>query len=99
PSTIVLLSLHDALPICMAWPGRFLTLNTSEWRNGAAVSSLSDILEDNPDPKYSLSAKACLGILNRAEKRGDELPPLLRRALEAVDRKSTRLNSSHVKIS
>lgn len=68
----------------MAWPGQFLTLNTSEWRNGAAVCSLSDILEDNPDPKYSLSAKACMGILRRAEKRGKKLPPPLRRALEAV---------------
>src|SRR5690606_22963822 len=68
----------------MAWHGQFLTLNTSEWRNGAAVSSLSDILEDNPDPKYSLSAKACMGILNRAEQRGQELPPALRRALEAM---------------
>src|SRR5690554_5656353 len=68
----------------MAWPGRFLMLNGSEWRNGAAVSSLSDILEESPDPKYSLSAKACMGILNRAEKREKELPPALRRALEAV---------------
>lgn len=68
----------------MAWPGRYLTLNTLEWRNAAAVCSLSDILEDNPDPKYSLSAKACSGILNRAEKRGKELPQPLRLALEAV---------------
>lgn len=68
----------------MAWPGQFLTLNTSEWRNGAAVCSLSDILEESPDPKYSLSAKACMGILRRAEKRGKKLPPPLRRALEAV---------------
>ncbi len=68
----------------MAWSGQFLTLNTSEWRNGAVVCSLSDILEESPDPKYSLSAKACLGILRRAEKRGKELPPPLRAALEAV---------------
>jgi hypothetical protein len=68
----------------MAWPGQFWTLNTSEWRNGAAVCSLSDILEESPDPKFSLSAKACLGILNRAEKRGKELPRPLRLALEAV---------------
>ena len=68
----------------MAWPGRFLTLNTSGWRNGAAVSSLSDILEESPAPKYSLSAKACMGILNRAENRGKELPRPLRLALEAV---------------
>ncbi len=32
--------------------------------------------------KYYLSAKACLGILRRAQKRGKELPPLLKGALE-----------------
>src|SRR5690606_20074545 len=68
----------------MAWSGGFLTLDGSEWPSDAAVCLLSDILEDNPDPKYSLSPKACRGILRRAEKRGQELPPLLRRVLEAV---------------
>jgi hypothetical protein len=32
--------------------------------------------------KFYLSPKACSGILRRAEKRGKELPPLLRAALE-----------------
>ena len=45
-------------------------------------SLLSQILEDKPHPKYYLSEKACRGILNRAEKRGKELPPLLKEALE-----------------
>ena len=66
----------------MAWPGRYLTLNTSEWRNAAAACSLSDILEESPDPKYSLSPKACTGILRRAEKRGRALPPALQQALK-----------------
>lgn len=35
----------------------------------------------SPHPKYSLSAKACLGIVRRAEHRGKELPPLLKAAL------------------
>src|SRR6056300_1655017 len=39
----------------MASAGLCLTLNTSEWRNDAAVSSLSDILEESPDRKYWLS--------------------------------------------
>ena len=65
----------------MASAGLYWIANTSEWRNGAAVCSLSDILEASPDPKYSLSAKACSGILRRAEKRGKVLPPLLRDAL------------------
>lgn len=33
-------------------------------------------------PRYYLSARACQGIINRAERRGKELPPLLKRALE-----------------
>ena len=68
----------------MAWSGGCLMLSGSEWRNDAAVSSLSDILEESPDPKYLLSARACLGILNRAEKRGRELPEALRHALHQV---------------
>lgn len=46
-------------------------------------SHLSQILEDNPPPKYYLSAKACQGILNRAERRGKALPEALKKALEA----------------
>lgn len=45
------------------------------------ASHLSQILEASPHPKYSLSAKACLGILNRAEKRGKQLPEVLKLAL------------------
>ena len=44
-------------------------------------SHLSQILEDNPHPKYSLSDKACLGILTRARRRGKQLPPVLEEAL------------------
>jgi hypothetical protein len=49
----------------------------------AVESRLSAILEDNPHQKYSLSAKACLGILKRAERRGKKLPEELERALRA----------------
>jgi hypothetical protein len=38
----------------------------------------------NAPEKYSLSAKACRGILRRAEKRGKELPDMLREALTEV---------------
>ena len=76
----------------MGSPIGFLTLSTSEWNhilapslNDDGVCSLSDILETGVVPRrYFLSAKACLGILRRAAKRGKELPPPLRRALEAV---------------
>jgi hypothetical protein len=46
---------------------------------------LSDILETGDVPqRYFLSAKACAGILRRAEKRGKLLPEQLRNALLAV---------------
>lgn len=66
-------------------PTESWTLNTSEFPNDAAVCSLSDILETGDVPqRYFLSAKACAGILRRAEKRGKDLPSQLRRALEQV---------------
>lgn len=70
----------------MGGPTGWLTLNGGESPKDADVCSLSDILEDAPTVplKYYLSAKACRGILRRAEKRGKELPPLLRQALQAV---------------
>ena len=59
-----------------------LTLNIGEKPRVLNPTYLSDILEENADPKYNLSAKACQGILNRADKRGKKLPPILREALE-----------------
>ena len=69
-----------------------LTLNMCEWPgtnepslSDGDVCSLSDILETTAVPsRYYLTAKACLGILRRAGKRGKELPPMLHRALSAV---------------
>ena len=46
------------------------------------VSHLSQILQGEAHPKYSLSAKACKGILNRASRRGKQLPEILQKALE-----------------
>lgn len=62
-------------------PGECTTRNSGESPNAAVESHLSQILEANPLPKYSLSAAACLGILRRAERRGKELPEVLRTAL------------------
>ena len=56
----------------------------SLYHNGVGESHLSQILEDTPHQKYSLSAKACQGILNRAIRRGKELPDKLRVALEQM---------------
>lgn len=47
----------------------------------AEESRLSQILEVNPLPKYNLTAKACLGILRRAERRGKDLPERLKAGL------------------
>ena len=47
----------------------------------AEESRLSQILEVNPPPKYNLTAKACLGILRRAERRGKDLPERLKQVL------------------
>ena len=47
----------------------------------AEESRLSQILEVDPLPKYNLTAKACLGILRRAERRGKDLPKLLKEVL------------------
>ena len=74
------------------WPTLCVTLNTSEhadtgepFLSGGAVCSLSDILETGDVPRrFYLTAKACRGILRRAEKRGKSLPPQLARALQAV---------------
>lgn len=66
----------------LAYAGADTMLNTGECPNDAVDSRLSQILEAHPHPKYSLSPTACRGILNRAERRGKELPEILRVALE-----------------
>lgn len=68
------------------------TLNSVEFtatiepsRSDDAVCSLSDILETGGVPqRYYLTAKACAGILRRAEKRGKTLPEPLEIALMSV---------------
>lgn len=64
-----------------AWLGECMTRNTGESPNVAVVSRLSQILEETPQEKYSLSAKACQGILRRAERRGKDLPETLKAVL------------------
>ena len=64
-----------------AWLGERMMRNTGESPNAAVVSRLSQILEATPQGKYSLSAKACQGILRRAERRGKDLPETLKAVL------------------
>ena len=76
-------------------PTGLLTLNTSEYRNGATASSLSDILETGAVPqRYFLTGTACRGILRRAERRGKALPEALRLALLAVSGGGAELEGS-----
>ena len=60
------------------------TLSDTAYPSEGGGCSLSDILEPNASPRYSLSPKAAAGILRRAARRGRELPPTLRAALEAL---------------
>ena len=57
-------------------------LNVSEEPKIPVYTKLSQILEENPDPKYNLTPKACAGILRRAERRGKKLPEALKTVLE-----------------
>ena len=61
-------------------PEYCLSLNLSEHPREENPSHLSEILEDEVDPRYSLSPKACLGILKRASRRGKALPDVLKEA-------------------
>lgn len=63
-------------------PTEFSMRSFGECPSAAVESRLSQILEDTPHPKYYLSAKACAGILRRAERRGKKLPPELEAALK-----------------
>jgi len=65
-------------------PGASWTLNTGESPSAVSASSLSQILQPDADVplKFSLSAKACHGILRRAKDRGKILPKHLVEALE-----------------
>lgn len=65
----------------------YLILNCGERPRIPNPTKLSQIIEENPNPKYNLSAKACQGILNRAAKRGKTLPNELEEAL---------INQSHM---
>ena len=80
----------------ISWRGERWTRNLPEYltgqvvdsegryRNAAGASSLSEVLEARAPQTYSLSARACSGIIRRAEKRGKPLPEILRKALEWV---------------
>jgi hypothetical protein len=82
-----------------AWRGGFSTHVSSECRSDAGGCSSSElsltaILEppQSVPGRYSLSARAAIGILRRAEKRGRTLPAHLWAALQAVANASEKKN-------
>ena len=64
--------------------GECWTHGISESPSDAVECSLSSILEESVATKYSLSPKACAGILRRAERRGKTLPGHLEAALRSA---------------
>lgn len=64
------------------WLGASSMLNFGECPNVVEESGLWQILEDNVPQRYYLSERACVGVLRRAERRGKELKPILKLALE-----------------
>ena len=62
--------------------GEFTTRSFGASPSAGSGSLLSQILEECPHPKYNLSARACVGVLRRAKRRGKELPEILDAALK-----------------
>lgn len=62
--------------------GEYTMHSFGEYPKEENESHLSQILQDTVPEKYSLSEKACRGILTRANRRGKALPDVLREALE-----------------
>ena len=79
--------------------GESMTLNIGESPNEEKESRLSQILEVTAPEKYSLSARACQGILRRAATRGKQLPEMLRTALERQASSSTTKGGDRIDVS
>lgn len=63
------------------WRAHASPLNTGVAPREPVRAALSGVLEKEPQDKYFLSTRACLGILRRAKERGKELPEQLKMAL------------------
>src|SRR5207253_8578619 len=93
PTHTSTLSLHDALPI--------LPANVGSWRrNPNVVALIPSKSSTNTDRAERRSEQLSARRRNRSWKYGDpHIPILLYLGAGISDRKSTRLNSSHVAIS
>src|SRR5690606_41058967 len=87
--SISTLSLHDALPIC------FDHKINRGYRH--ELGSVADICDSKASLPATVDRELCLHLV--AAHHGHARPGFHVEAIGPVDRKSTRLNSSHVKIS
>lgn len=80
----------------MGGPTGYSTLNGSECPRDAVESTLSDIWEtQDVPPRFVLTAKACSGILRRAETRKKTLPePLYHALMQATVQNGEATNGS-----
>ena len=92
-------------PWGMASRGGLLMPDSSGSHKGGGESSssphemtLSEILEESAPRRFSLSAKACAGILRRANRRGKKLPPTLVKALEGGGKNIRRLTPAECEV-
>jgi site-specific DNA-cytosine methylase len=71
--------------------GAYSTPSTTAWPSAesASLCYLAEVLEAGPLPtRYSLSSRACSGILARAERRGKKLPEAFRQVLAQIAAKA-----------
>ena len=82
-------SLHWPTQGIVTSSGECWTRSSLEYHSAAEESSLSLLLETQVADRYSLSARACEGILRRASRRGKALPKILEEALVRQASQST----------
>ena len=78
------------------WLGAPWTRNTGLSPSAERASSLWQILEQRPPPKYFLSQRACRGILLRSEKRGKPLPPKLEWAAFHINQRDEVIDTGNI---
>ena len=90
----------SGIPQALSWEtgipshGGCWTQDFGECPSVAEESGLWQILEENAPEKYYLSARACAGVLRRAERRGKKLPEILETALrQQIERYTMRTDS------
>lgn len=76
----------------MVWHGEYWMRSFSVWPKDASVCSLLEVLEPCVARKYFLSAKACRGIISRADRRGKPLTEEAQERVGEADHDSGCLN-------